>query len=106
MSYRGDAPANATITITLTADSNNSGKAMLTAGVGVAGGEPKGGAELVDPGKTGSVTVKTPKKGILKVVVDFTDEDDSGDLEVTGPGGFSDGETIEGDTVWTYSVEE
>lgn len=107
MAFRGRAPANATVTVKLTLDFSCTGSAVLMAGAGAAGGDANAGSVVVAPGGFGSVKVKTPAKGILKAVVDFTDSDDSGRLDVTAPGGFANGAAIQGDpTRWTFSVQK
>lgn len=105
MPYRGDAPANATITVRLALDASSRGNALLMAGAGAAGAGAKAKTLVVAPGGQGSVKVTTPNKGILKAVVDFSGSNDSGRLDVTAPGGFADGDSINHDpTNWTYSV--
>lgn len=105
MAFRGDAPANTTVSVRFAADANNSGNALLMVGAGPFGGSPSGDATVVAPGGAATLTVATPASGILKITVDFSDGEDSGSLDVTAPGGFDDGDPIQGDpTVWTYSI--
>jgi hypothetical protein len=105
MAFRGNAPANSTVKVKLSADLGNSGNAFLMVGAGPFGSNPTGDAIVVAPGASDSLTISTPASGILKVTVDFSDSDDSGHLEVTGPQGFRDGDPIQGDpTTWVYSV--
>jgi hypothetical protein len=104
MPYRGDAPPNATVTVTLRTNITNSGDAFLVATSAPFSGGGNGESTVVAPGATGSVHVVTPASGILKVDVDYKDDDvDAGQLDVTATG-FHDGDVVQGDTDWTYSV--
>jgi hypothetical protein len=102
--YRGDIPPNSTVNVKLSTDSANSGSAIMMVGTGAFGGQATGTSVVVAPGGSGSRQVKSPAAGILKVFVDFADDDDSGRLDLSAPGGFTDGDEIAGDTVWTYSA--
>jgi hypothetical protein len=104
MSFRGDIPANTMAEVKLSADFSNSGNAILMAGSGPFGSDPTGKSTVVAPGGSDTLKIQTPNEGIVKVVVDFSDDDDSGVLEVKTSGGFKDGDPIAGDTSWTYSV--
>jgi hypothetical protein len=103
MVYRGDITANTMAEIKLLADFSNTGSAVIVAGVGAFGGDAKVQSAVVAPGGSGTLTLKTPTEGILKIFVDFPMDDDSGRVEVKA-GAFSDGDSISGDTIWTYSV--
>jgi hypothetical protein len=102
--YRGDAPPNTLITVTLRTNITNSGNALLVATASPFGGGGNGESIIIARGTSGSVQVTTPASGILKIDIDYKDDNlDAGELEVTAAG-FRDGGVVEGDTVWTYSV--
>jgi hypothetical protein len=104
MPYRGDAPPEATITITLALDGSSKGNAHMTAGAGTSG-SANAKSCVVAPNGKGTVKVRTPKKGILQVVVDFSGASDTGQLDLSGPANWADGDPIDRDpTSWTYSV--
>jgi hypothetical protein len=102
-SYRGDIPSNTTVKVRFLADFSNSGTAVFMVGSGPFGNDPTAKSALVAPGGSSTLDIRTPGEGIVKVVVDFREEDDSGRLEVTS-GGFSDSDSIIDDQSWTYSA--
>jgi hypothetical protein len=104
MSFRGDIPAKTKAQVKLSGDFSNSGGAVLMVGSGPFGGDATAQSVVVAPGGSSTLTIDTPDDGIVKVVVDFMEDNDSGLLEVTATGGFRDSDPIIGDTSWTYSA--
>ena len=102
-SFRGDIPADALVTVRFLADFSNSGTAIFMVGSGPFGNDPTAKVDLVAPGGSSTLDIQTPTEGIVKVVVDFREQDDSGRLEVTTRG-FADSDAIINDQSWTYSA--
>lgn len=102
-SFRGDIPADALVTVRFLADFSNSGTAVFMVGSGPFGNDPIAKVDLVAPGGSSTLDIQTPTEGIVKVVVDFREQDDSGRLEVTARG-FADSDSIINDQSWTYAA--
>lgn len=105
MSYRGDISSSSDIRVELSARGSNSGSALLIGGSAVAGGSRNADSTVVVPGGADHVDIRTPKTGLMQIMVDFKDASDSGDLQVFVNGVSVDSDTIRGDLItWTYSV--
>lgn len=103
MAYKGMIYVGTTAKVTLSPNNANSGPASILAGVGWRGGEFSDAAILA-PGASGTLELKCDKEGLLRIEVDFSEESDSGKLEVERGKLRRQAKTITGDVVWRYSV--
>jgi hypothetical protein len=98
--FKGSIPVGTKVEATLALDAACSGSAIILIGWGSAAGGASDGV-IVAPGASATVSVTPKKRGILRVLVDMSEEADTGRLGVipaTPP------EPISGDTTWGYVV--
>ena len=105
MAYKGMIYVGTKAKVTLSVNTANAGPASVLAGVGWRGGEFSNAAILA-PGASGTLELKCEKEGLLRIEVDFSEESDSGKLEVERGKLKPQVKTITGDVVWRYSVVE
>lgn len=100
MAFKGEIAIGANVDIKFSSDFSNGGTAILTAGAG----EAPSKATSIAPGTSDTIRLSKVKVGILRIVVDVKEDDDSGRLEVKENGNIKNDEAIMGDTSWAYSV--
>lgn len=105
MSYKGSIQAVATVQATLQLDSTAEGPAPLTGAFGRSGdGGSVHAGTVVAPGLSDDVEIEVDAKGILRFVVDMSEEGDRGTLTVRVDGVVKTEDPIAGDTTWAYTV--
>lgn len=104
-SYRGRIAPRRKVTVTLTAETGNAGPTLLMAGAAAPGKPAVGDVAEVAPGGSQSIAFTTPTSGTVVINIDFTDEADTGELDVRVSGDPRDQGVVQGDTDWSYLIK-
>jgi hypothetical protein len=102
--FRGSIPKGSTVTAELKVASGANGTALLSIAFADSGGSGSD-SRTVASGTAATCTVKTNGgKGLLRVLVDFNSDTDTGQLTVRANGNVRDNQPITGDTPWSYTL--
>jgi hypothetical protein len=106
MAYKGDIPKGSSVETELSVGNGAGGSALLSLGFSDNDGGEDAQSVTVAPNGSERVSVQTNPKptGILRVVVDFNSNSDTGRLVVTVNGKTRHDESVTGDTSWSYSL--
>ena len=106
MPYMGSIAKGAKVTAELSVAAGAGGSALLAISFADNGGGNGADSATVAPGSTGQCGVQTNPgpNGLLRVLVDFNKDTDTGTLTVRANGAVHDTKAITGDTTWSYTL--
>jgi len=106
MAFKGSIAAGGTVSVTLALNFTAKGPAPLLAAFGRSeGGGTAEDGTVIAPGSSDGIELDVDAKGMLRIVVDMSDESDSGMLTVAADGSVVSSEAIMGDTTWVYTIK-
>jgi hypothetical protein len=106
MAFKGNIPKGSQVDAELSVNNSAHGSALLSIGFADNAGGSAAESATIAPGATDHKSVQTNPQptGIMRIVVDFNSDTDSGRLVVRVNGVIRDDENITGDTPWSYSL--